>query len=61
MIIFFKLGYIKCVLSLGVKGFILKEFDSDYLIDVIYKVFVGEKVILIEFVIMVFDDNNLLL
>ena len=45
MTTFSKPGYIKRALSLGVKGFILKESDSDYLIDAIHKVSAGEKVI----------------
>ncbi len=36
MTTFSKPGYIKRALSLGVKGFILKESDSDYLIDAIH-------------------------
>ena len=45
MTTFSKPGYIKRALSLGVKGFILKESDSDYLIDAIHKVSAGDKVI----------------
>ena len=58
MTTFSKPGYIKRALSLGVKGFILKESDSDYLIDAIHKVSAGEKVISTELAIMALDDNN---
>jgi len=39
-------------------NFILKESDSDYLIDAIHKVSAGEKVISTELAIMALDDNN---
>ena len=58
MTTFSKPGYIKRALSLGVKGFILKESDRDYLIDAIHKVSAGEKVISTELAIMALDDNN---
>jgi len=58
MTTFSKPGYIKRALSLGVKGFILKESDSDYLIKAIHDVSAGEKVISTELAIMALDDNN---
>lgn len=58
MTTFSKPGYIKRALSIGVKGFILKESDSDYLIDAIHKVSAGDKVISPELAIMALDDNN---
>ena len=58
MTTFSKPGYIKRALSVGVKGFILKESDSDYLIDAIHKVSAGDKVISPELAIMTLDDNN---
>lgn len=58
MTTFSKPGYIKRALSAGVKGFILKESDSDYLINAINKVINGEKVISPELAIMALDDNN---
>ncbi|WP_076011678.1 response regulator transcription factor [Alteromonas abrolhosensis] len=58
MTTFSKPGYIKRALSIGVKGFILKESDSDYLIDAIHKVSAGDKVISSELAIMALDDNN---
>jgi len=58
MTTFSKPGYIKRALGLGVKGFILKESDSEYLIDAIHKVCRGGKVISTELAIMALDDNN---
>lgn len=58
MTTFSKPGYIKRALSAGVKGFILKESNSDYLISAINKVINGEKVISPELAIMALDDNN---
>lgn len=58
MTTFSKPGYIKRALSVGVTGFILKESDSDYLIDAIHKVSAGDKVISPELAIMALDDNN---
>lgn len=58
MTTFSKPGYIKRALSVGVKGFILKESDSDYLIDAIHRVSAGNKVISPELAIMALDDNN---
>ncbi len=58
MTTFSKPGYIKRALSIGVKGFILKESDSDYLIKAIHDVSAGEKVISTELAIMALDDNN---
>ena len=58
MTTFSKPGYIKRALGAGVKGFILKESDSDYLISAINKVINGEKVISPELAIMALDDNN---
>lgn len=58
MTTFAKPGYIKRALNTGVKGFVLKESDSDYLITAIRKVVDGEKVISPELAIMALDDNN---
>lgn len=58
MTTFSKPGYIKRALSMGVKGFILKESDSNYLIDAIQKVSLGENVISTELAIMALGDNN---
>lgn len=58
MTTFAKPGYIKRALAAGVKGFILKEADSDYLLSSIHKVMSGERVISPELAIMALDDNN---
>lgn len=58
MTTFAKPGYIKRALAAGVKGFILKEADSNYLLSSIHKVMSGERVISPELAIMALDDNN---
>lgn len=58
MTTFSKPGYIKRALAAGVKGFVLKEADSDYLINAINAVLKGDKVISPELAIMALDDNN---
>lgn len=58
MTTFSKPGYIKRALAAGVKGFVLKEADSDYLIKAINAVLKGDKVISPELAIMALDDNN---
>ncbi|QCZ93868.1 response regulator transcription factor [Salinimonas iocasae] len=58
MTTFAKPGYIKRALAAGVKGFVLKEADSDYLLSSIYKVLSGERVISPELAIMALDDDN---
>lgn len=58
MTTFSKPGYIKRALAAGVKGFVLKEADSDYLIDAINAVLKGDKVVSPELAIMALDDNN---
>lgn len=58
MTTFSKPGYIKRALAAGVKGFVLKEADSDYLINAINAVLKGDKVVSPELAIMALDDNN---
>lgn len=58
MTTFAKTGYVKRALTLGAKGFVLKEADSDYLLNAIYKVHAGERVIAPELALMALDDNN---
>jgi len=58
MTTFAKTGYVKRALTLGAKGFVLKEADSDYLLDAIYKVHAGERIIAPELALMALDDNN---
>lgn len=45
MTTFSKSGYIRRALELGVKAFILKEAPTDYLVDCLYKVKAGQRVI----------------
>jgi two-component system response regulator DesR len=58
MTTFAKPGYIKRAMSVGVKGFVLKEADSDYLIASIKDVIAGKVVISTELALMALDDNN---
>lgn len=58
MTTFSKSGYIKRAMNLGVKAFILKEAPSDYLVDTIYKVKQGQRVIDPELALMALDDND---
>ena len=58
MTTFSKPGYIKRALSLGVLGFILKESDSQYLIQSLKSVIENKRVIAPELAIMALDDNN---
>ena len=58
MTTFAKPGYIKRAMSVGVKGFVLKESDSDYLIACIEDVIAGKVVISTELALMALDDNN---
>ncbi len=55
---FSRCGYIRRALAAGVRGFVLKEATSDYLIDTIKKVMQGRKVIDPELAISAFDDND---
>lgn len=58
MTTFSKSGYIKRALNLGVKAFILKEAPTDYLIDALYKVRSGQRVIDPELALMAVDDTD---
>jgi len=58
MTTFAKTGYVKRALTLGAKGFVLKEADSDYLLNAIYNVHAGERIIAPELALMALDDNN---
>ena len=58
MTTFAKPGYIKRAMTVGVKGFVLKEADSDYLIASIKEVIAGKIVISTELALMALDDNN---
>ena len=58
MTTFARAGYIKRAINAGVKGFILKESPSDYLIAAINKVAQGGKVIAAELALCALDDND---
>lgn len=58
MTTFARAGYIRRALSAGVKGFVLKEAPSEYLIDAIKKVMKGQKVIDPELAINALDDRD---
>lgn len=58
MTTFSKSGYIKRALNLDVKAFILKEAPTEYLIDALYKVRSGQRVIDPELALMAVDDTD---
>ncbi|TMP18153.1 response regulator transcription factor [Pseudoalteromonas sp. S2893] len=58
MTTFSRAGYIRRSLTLGVKGFILKEAPSDELINALKKVMQGQKVIDPELAINALDDAD---
>ncbi|MFC3122721.1 response regulator transcription factor [Agaribacter flavus] len=58
MTTFAKPGYIKRALQAGVAGFILKEADSEYLLNSIQSIINGNKVIEPELAMMALEDNN---
>ena len=58
MTTFSKPGYIKRALALGAKGFVLKEADSEYLVNSLHKIVKGERVISPELALMALNDNN---
>ncbi|AOT09864.1 response regulator transcription factor [Pseudoalteromonas luteoviolacea] len=58
MTTFSRSGYIRRAMESNVKGFILKEAPSDYLINALKKVSVGQKVIDPELAMNALDDND---
>lgn len=58
MTTFSKSGYIRRALELGVKAFILKEAPTDYLVDCLYKVKAGQRVIDPELAMMALGDAD---
>jgi two-component system response regulator DesR len=58
MTTFSKSGYIKRAMQIGVKAFILKESPSDALLDTIYKVQMGKRVIDPELALMAMSDDD---
>lgn len=60
MTTFSRAGYIRRAMSSGVKGFVLKESPSEYLIDTVKKVMQGQKVISPELALCALDDVDVL-
>lgn len=58
MTTFSKSGYIKRAIDTGVKGFILKEAPTDYLVAALTKIQAGQRVIEPELALMALDDND---
>lgn len=56
MTTFARAGYIRRAMDAGVKGFVLKEAPSDYLIESMIKVLDGQRVIDSELALMALDD-----
>ncbi|MCF6442946.1 response regulator transcription factor [Pseudoalteromonas luteoviolacea] len=58
MTTFSRSGYIRRAMASDVKGFILKEAPSDYLVNALKKVSLGQKVIDPELAMNALDDND---
>ncbi|KZN47455.1 response regulator transcription factor [Pseudoalteromonas luteoviolacea] len=58
MTTFSRSGYIRRAMASDVKGFILKEAPSDYLVNALKKVALGQKVIDPELAMNALDDND---
>ena len=58
MTTFSKPGYIKRALALGAKGFVLKEADSEYLVNSLHKIVKGERVISPELALMALNETT---
>ncbi len=58
MTTFSKSGYIKRALDLGVKAFVLKEAPTQYLVDCLTKVRLGQRVVDPELALMALDDKD---
>ena len=58
MTTFSRAGYIKRALKCGVMGFILKEADSEELVDAVKNVSEGKKVFNAELALTALDDND---
>lgn len=56
MTTFARAGYIRRAMDAGVKGFVLKEAPSEYLIESMLKVLDGQRVIDSELALMALDD-----
>jgi two-component system response regulator DesR len=60
MTTFSRAGYIRRAMAMGVKGFVLKEAPSEYLVNTLKKVMLGQKVIDPELAMSALEDNDLL-
>ncbi|MEQ3511990.1 response regulator transcription factor [Pseudoalteromonas sp. BZB3] len=58
MTTFSRAGYIRRAMGMGVKGFVLKEAPSEYLVNTLKKVMVGQKVIDPELAMSALEDND---
>tara|TARA_Y100001960_G_C14592411_1_gene786381 strand:+ start:461 stop:1063 length:603 start_codon:yes stop_codon:yes gene_type:complete len=58
MTTFSRAGYIRRAMAMGVKGFVLKEAPSEYLVNTLKKVIVGQKVIDPELAMSALEDND---
>jgi two-component system response regulator DesR len=58
MTTFSRAGYIRRAMSMGVKGFVLKEAPSEYLVNTLKKVMIGQKVIDPELAMSALEDND---
>lgn len=58
MTTFSRAGYIRRAMNIGVKGFVLKEAPSEYLVNTLKKVMQGQKVIDPELAMSALEDND---
>ncbi|TMO53854.1 response regulator transcription factor [Pseudoalteromonas phenolica] len=58
MTTFSRAGYIRRAMSMGVKGFVLKEAPSEYLVNTLKRVMVGQKVIDPELAMSALEDRD---
>lgn len=58
MTTFSRAGYIRRAMTMGVKGFVLKEAPSDYLVNTLKKVMQGQKVIDPELAMSALEDSD---
>jgi len=55
---FSRAGYIRRAMAMGVKGFVLKEAPSEYLVNTLKKVMLGQKVIDPELAMSALEDSD---
>lgn len=58
MTTFSRAGYIRRAMAMGVKGFVLKEAPSEYLVNTLKKVMLGQKVIDPELAMSALEDRD---